>query len=765
MPRDEWETSAVFHELVDQIRALEDKLFEGPNVPLDDQGVLEGYKWIFSILQVALDAHVWADPARPRFVDIVGPVQEVGRRQRRRLLPVRADRSEPHVPGHRPPRRRRVPVADRVRRARTTAATPSASSSTVNDRMLDFDADGRFEFDHRHPSPTRCARSRATTSSTRTTDRRTEFHIEALDPPATLSRGRRRSRPPLPRRAHVGARAGEHRAARTGRAEHGRRALPGPDDDVRLGGGRRRVRDGQLRPRGRRGAGDRRPLARVRVLEPVPLEPVPPHVQLRLRAGHDQRRPGRLRAPTARGGSSSPHATRGCRTGSRPRATRAAACGSAGSIRRRHPIVRVRASSSSSSASDDRHHRRPGRPEVPVRGGSDPGAMAEAGAAIELEPADLLRRRPRKPASTTSVTRGACRASTWCAGASPRRRASAPAVSSPPTSSSRAVAQPAAASRICSSATPRSSSMPVARRSSSSACRAPAPRTCTTCSRPIPRCGRFPTGRASSRCCPGGEEPATGRAATAPRWPLEVVNTGAAVLRAHARDDGRPRARGDPAARHRLLVDALRDDGADADLAATTTASTTRRPHYAYLKKVLQVLSGCAAATAGCSSRRSTSSSSRRCSRTFPDATFVVTHRDPVAVTASLGHDDRVHGRASTAIPSTRADRPATGPTGSRRCCAACVDDRDLLPDDQAIDVRFDEFMADDVAMVERVYAVADQPFTPEVRSAMDDFMATHARGRHGGVTYRFEDVGLDAAERRRALAFYMDRFEVTPEH
>src|SRR2546425_4848355 len=71
-------TSAVFRELMDEVRALERKLYEGPNTPLDDQGVIEGYKWIFSILQVALEVNVWADTARPRFVDIVGPHMKWG---------------------------------------------------------------------------------------------------------------------------------------------------------------------------------------------------------------------------------------------------------------------------------------------------------------------------------------------------------------------------------------------------------------------------------------------------------------------------------------------------------------------------------------------------------------------------------------------------------------------------------------------------------------------------------------------------------------
>ena len=35
---------------------------------------------------------------------------------------------------------------------------------------------------------------------------------------------------------------------------------------------------------------------------------------------------------------------------------------------------------------------------------------------------------------------------------------------------------------------------------------------------------------------------------------------------------------------------------------------------------------------------------------------------------------------------------------------SACVRDRDLIPEGQAIDVLFHEFMADDVAMVEKIY-------------------------------------------------------------
>ncbi|MEX2256544.1 MAG: DUF1214 domain-containing protein, partial [Acidimicrobiia bacterium] len=74
----QYETAAVVHELLDAVQSLDTRFFEGPNALQDDQSVLEGYKWMFSILQVALDVQVWADPANPRFVEIVGPYKKWG---------------------------------------------------------------------------------------------------------------------------------------------------------------------------------------------------------------------------------------------------------------------------------------------------------------------------------------------------------------------------------------------------------------------------------------------------------------------------------------------------------------------------------------------------------------------------------------------------------------------------------------------------------------------------------------------------------------
>jgi hypothetical protein len=148
---------------------------------------------------------------------------------------------------------------------------------------------------------------------------------------------------------------------------------------------------------------------------------------------------------------------------------------------------------------------------------------------------------------------------------------------------------------------------------------------------------------------------------------------------------------------------------------------------------------------------------------TFPDATFVVTHRDPTAVTVSMATMIAYTSRMHTDRPDLRA----IGRYWSARSedlFRACADDHHLLPPAQTIDVRFHEFMADDMAMVEQIYELAGQPFTDDARQAMTDFLSTHQRGRHGTVVYQPDVLGIDRAERGRALEFYSDRFEVAPE-
>ena len=75
--------------------------------------------------------------------------------------------------------------------------------------------------------------------------------------------------------------------------------------------------------------------------------------------------------------------------------------------------------------------------------------------------------------------------------------------------------------------------------------------------------------------------------------------------------------------------------------------------------------------------------------------------------------------------------------------------------------MRFDEFMADDLATVERIYDLADQPFDDAARAAIATYLADHQRNRHGSLIYDLADFDLDAATIRAGLSDYIDRFQI----
>ncbi len=72
--------------------------------------------------------------------------------------------------------------------------------------------------------------------------------------------------------------------------------------------------------------------------------------------------------------------------------------------------------------------------------------------------------------------------------------------------------------------------------------------------------------------------------------------------------------------------------------------------------------------------------------------------------------------------------------------------------------------MADDLAMVARVYEVAHQPLDRSSKDAMRTFMAEHPRGKFGAIEYDLTEFDLDPVELRKALSFYSRRFGVRSE-
>ena len=191
--------------------------------------------------------------------------------------------------------------------------------------------------------------------------------------------------------------------------------------------------------------------------------------------------------------------------------------------------------------------------------------------------------------------------------------------------------------------------------------------------------------------------------------------------------------------------------------------ATDQTPHYDYLKTVLKVLQHLRGGDRWVLKSPQHLEQFGPLARVFPDATFVVTHRDPVSVLTSMLTMLCYSGRMShDPVPVGEIVRYWTAVLEDM--FRACCEDRDLLAASQSLDVRFQDFMADDVATVEEVYRLADQPFTGDVRTAMDRFMREHPRGRHGQVVYEPEQLGLDPDRLRERFAFYSDHFGVRTE-
>ena len=150
--------------------------------------------------------------------------------------------------------------------------------------------------------------------------------------------------------------------------------------------------------------------------------------------------------------------------------------------------------------------------------------------------------------------------------------------------------------------------------------------------------------------------------------------------------------------------------------------------------------------------------------QTFPDATIVMTHRDPISV---------IQSAITMMTYSARINYRHVDPQWYleywhdrvHRLLTASVRDRALLPSDRTVDVPFHEFMADDLGMIEKIYEVAGLPMTNEARAQLTGYIEAHPRGKHGQVVYDLRaDFDAEPAALREIFDFYFEQFPVRVE-
>jgi hypothetical protein len=191
--------------------------------------------------------------------------------------------------------------------------------------------------------------------------------------------------------------------------------------------------------------------------------------------------------------------------------------------------------------------------------------------------------------------------------------------------------------------------------------------------------------------------------------------------------------------------------------------SHDRTPHYTYLRTALQALQW-QDRQAGRPRRRWLLKCPQHLENlpcvmeAFPDATVILTHRDPVQVIQSavtmVAYGDRLR-RHRIDLRQTCdywTDRIA-------RMLGTCVNQRDAVPAERSMDVAFAHFVADEAGTINALYKVAGASLDFVVRQALDLAVAAQAQDPVRVEYDLYERVGIDQAALRRRFDFYFDRF------
>jgi hypothetical protein len=146
--------------------------------------------------------------------------------------------------------------------------------------------------------------------------------------------------------------------------------------------------------------------------------------------------------------------------------------------------------------------------------------------------------------------------------------------------------------------------------------------------------------------------------------------------------------------------------------------------------------------------------------RVYPDAQFVMTHRDVASVIPSVAS-------LLAAISSTVTERQdqlylgeycaSLWETSLKRTIAF----RDAGREARFHDLGFLEVQRDPVGSVRKLYASMGEELTPATEQLMATWWADNPRDQHGSHVYQAEDFGLSTDELHARFSFYNDRFEV----
>jgi len=149
--------------------------------------------------------------------------------------------------------------------------------------------------------------------------------------------------------------------------------------------------------------------------------------------------------------------------------------------------------------------------------------------------------------------------------------------------------------------------------------------------------------------------------------------------------------------------------------------------------------------------------------RVFPDASVVVTHRDPLKVVPSVSS----LAAGFRGILTDRVDRRRLGDEFTQVLAAGTermIDSRAAAADpSRFFDVHYADLVADPISTCRDIYAHFGYEFTPEFEAAARRHLAENPQHKHGVHRYCLDDFGLDPAAVEAKFTRYREWLAALP--
>ncbi len=144
----------------------------------------------------------------------------------------------------------------------------------------------------------------------------------------------------------------------------------------------------------------------------------------------------------------------------------------------------------------------------------------------------------------------------------------------------------------------------------------------------------------------------------------------------------------------------------------------------------------------------------------YPDARFVMTHRDVAKVLPSVCALYATLG----GVLAEHLDPVALGAHNRdvwRTALERLIEFRDSGTEDRFFDLAFDAVQRDPIGEVTELYAALGDELTDDARQRMTSWWAEASKNRTGPGNYAADEFGLDPASIADEFAFYTNRFDV----